>query len=65
MSGDGSVAWTVAYYVGTYSGEVTVTADENADSEHVIALARREVTRRAGGSLPFGAESWRIVGEPA
>ena len=56
--------WTVRYSVGTYSGEVVVVADADAEAEHVIARARRIVTHRAGGSLPFGAESWRVVDGP-
>ena len=52
----------VAYTVGTYAGKVTVTgclADEDDDT--VLARARRIVIQRAGGSLPFGSQSWRVV----
>lgn len=53
---------TVEYQVATYSGEVKVyNVDPNDDAEVVIARARRQVTRNAGGSLPFGSQSWREV----
>ena len=51
---------TVKYQVATYSGEVRVYAvDPNDDTETVIARARAQLIRQAGGSLPFGSESWR------
>ncbi len=57
-----SVTWTVRYHVGTYSGTVDVTADENAESDHVKALARKKVERSCGGvGLPPGSESWTIT----
>lgn len=52
--------YTVSYQIGTYSGTVEVTADENAENDQIIAKAKRILRQRAGGSLPFGAESWRI-----
>lgn len=51
----------VKYQVATYSGEVTIPCDENDDNQHIIAKAKRYVTQRAGGSLPFGYESWKVV----
>ena len=51
---------TVAYQVATYAGEIVLQVDENADREEIIARARAELRRRAGGSMPFGSESWRI-----
>jgi hypothetical protein len=45
---------TVKYQVATYSGEVQVNCDENDEDEYIIAKAKRIVTQRAGGSLPFG-----------
>ena len=53
---------TVKYQVATYSGEVKVNCDENDENEVIIAKAKRIVTQRAGGSLPFGYESWKVVG---
>ena len=53
---------TVAYQLGTYSGEVRVFGvDQDDETEHVIARAKRQLIRDAGGSLPFGAQSWREV----
>ena len=52
---------TVKYQVATYSGEVKVNCDENDEDEYIIAKAKRIVTQRAGGSLPFGYESWKVV----
>lgn len=52
---------TVKYQIATYSGEVQVNCNENDEDERIIALAKRIVTQRAGGSLPFGYESWRVV----
>lgn len=52
----------VKYSVATYSGEETVYGvDPDDENETIIARARKQVTRKAGGSLPFGAESWRVT----
>lgn len=51
----------VKYQVATYSGEVQVYCDENDEDEYIIAKARRIVIQKAGGSLPFGYESWKVV----
>lgn len=50
----------VKYQIATYSGTVTVYCDSNDDNDFIIAKAKREVTRLAGGYLPFGYESFRI-----
>lgn len=52
---------TVKYKVATYSGEVQVNCNENDEDEYIIAKAKRIVTQMAGGSLPFGYESWKVV----
>lgn len=52
---------TVKYQIATYSGEVQVKCNENDDNDVIIAKAKRIVTQRAGGSLPFGYESWKVV----
>ena len=52
---------TVKYQVATYSGEVQVNCNENDAEEHIIAKAKRILTQRAGGSLPFGYERWKVV----
>lgn len=51
----------VKYQIATYSGEVQVHCNENDTDEYIIAKAKRIVTQRAGGSLPFGYESWKVV----
>lgn len=45
----------VAYQVATYSGEVTVYAD---DEERAIAKAKRELRRF--GPLPFGYQNFWV-----
>ena len=52
---------TVRYQVATYSGEVQVNCNENDEDEHIIAKAKKIVTQKAGGSLPFGYESWKVI----
>jgi len=52
---------TVRYQVATYSGEVQVNCNENDEDEYIIAKAKKIVTQRAGGSLPFGYESWKVI----
>lgn len=52
----------VHYSIATYAGDVTVTGClPDDDDEAIIARARRILTSRSAGSLPFGAESWRVV----
>ena len=51
----------VRYNVGTYTGEVRVFGDPDDETATVIATAKNIIRRRAGGSLPPGAESWREV----
>lgn len=51
----------VKYQVASYSGEVTVNCDENDENEYIIAKAKRILTQRSGGSLPFGSESWKVI----
>lgn len=53
---------TVKYQVATYSGEVQVNCNESDEDEVIIAKAKRIVIQRAGGYLPYGYESWRVVG---
>ena len=52
---------TVKYQVATYSGEVQVNCNENDEDDYIIAKAKKIVTQRAGGSLPFGYESWKVI----
>jgi hypothetical protein len=54
--------YKVKYQIASYSGEVTVSADENADREEIIAKAKKKL-RDATGSLPFGSESFKIEEE--
>ncbi len=53
---------TVKYQIATYSGTVKVNCTENDGDEYIIAKAKRIVTHKAGGSLPFGYENWKVVG---
>ena len=48
----------VKYQIATYSGEVQVNCSENDEDEHIIAKAKRILTQKSGGSLPFGYERW-------
>jgi len=52
---------TVKYQIATYSGEVQVNCNENDEDEYIIAKAKRIVTQKAGGSLPSGYESWKVI----
>ena len=52
---------TVKYQIETYSGEVQVNWNENDEDECIIAKAKRIVTQRSGGSLPYGYESWKVI----
>lgn len=52
---------TVKYQIATYFGEVQVNCNDNDENEYIIAKAKRIVTQRAGGSLPFGYESWEVI----
>lgn len=51
----------VKYQIGTYSGEVQVNCNENDEDESIIARAKRIISQRAGGTLPFGYQSWKII----
>ena len=53
----------VSYHVATYSGEVDVFfQDPDADNDHLIALAKKELRRQSGGApLPFGYQSFSVV----
>ena len=51
----------VKYQVATYKGSVYVNADPDEDNETIIAIARKKAIRIAGGSLPFGYESWTVI----
>lgn len=60
---DEQVLWKVDYSIATYEGTVFVWASEDAERDHVIALARENLRRRSG-PLPFGAETWRVDRAP-
>jgi len=51
----------VKYQISTYSGEIKVNCNENDDNEFIIAKAKRIIKQRAGGSIPFGYQSWKII----
>lgn len=52
---------TVKYQIATYSGEVKVNCSEDDENEYIIAKAKKLLTQRSGGSLPYGYESWNVV----
>jgi hypothetical protein len=54
--------WNVEYWIATYHGHVVVWADGDSDREHVIAKAKEQL-RRSSGSLPFGAQSFKVTRE--
>lgn len=51
----------VKYQVATYSGEIDVPCGENDENDWVIAKAKRLLERKAGGSLPFGCQSFEVL----
>ena len=52
---------TLKYQIATYSGEIEVPCEPDEENEYIIARAKRVLKQKAGGSLPFGYESWKIV----
>jgi hypothetical protein len=52
---------TVAYQVATYSGTVSVWCDPDDENEVIIAKAKGQLDRRFG-PLPFGYQSFKIIG---
>lgn len=52
--------WNVEYQVGPYSGTITVTADENSESAHVITLAKQKLYRSGHPGIFY--EDFRITG---
>lgn len=57
---DSMATYEVDYQVATYSGTLTLcNVDDDADVEQVKALARAQLRRQAGGSLPFGYEHFK------
>lgn len=52
--------YTLDYKVGTYSGTVTVNAEEHDDNETIIARARRMLMQRSGG-VPLGLNATSFV----
>lgn len=51
----------VKYQVATYEGTVCVYCEPDDENELIIAKAKKIVTRLAGGSLPYGSQSWKVV----
>jgi hypothetical protein len=51
----------VKYQVATYSGTVQVQCEPDDEDEVIKAKAKKILTRQAGGSLPFGYESFTII----
>ncbi|MDD4972012.1 MAG: hypothetical protein PHT07_21505 [Paludibacter sp.] len=51
----------VHYQIATYSGEEIVYCDSNDEIEFINAKCKRQLRQKAGGSLPFGYESFKII----
>jgi hypothetical protein len=51
----------VKYQIATYSGEETVFCDPIDENDVIIAKCKKQLTRKAGGSLPFGCETYKII----
>lgn len=52
---------TVAYQIATYSGSISVWCDPDDENETIIARAKSVLNKRFG-PLPFGYESYKIIG---
>jgi hypothetical protein len=52
---------TIQYQVATYRGQVELKCDDNDEDDYIIAKAKAIVKRQAGGSLPYGYESWKVI----
>lgn len=52
---------TVAYQIATYSGSVAVWCDPDDENETIIAKAKSQLSRKHG-PLPFGYQSFKIIG---
>jgi hypothetical protein len=50
----------VKYQIATYSGEVYVNINGDEEADFIIAKAKRILTDKSGGSLPYGYESFKI-----
>ena len=50
----------VKYQIATYSGEVSVNCETDAEEEQIIAKARN-ILRNREGHLPFGYQSLKII----
>ena len=50
----------VHYSIGTYAGSLELVVDADAERGEIISRAKRVLRQRAGGSLPFGAESYQL-----
>ena len=55
----GETTATVRYQLGTYSGEITIPADPDEDSEDIIARARAKLRKMT--SMPMYAEHYEVV----
>jgi hypothetical protein len=51
---------TVKYQHGTYSGTVTVTCDDNDDTDIIIARAKKQLFKDAPG-LSMCYESFKVI----
>lgn len=52
---------TISYQIATYSGTETVYCVSDDDPEDIIANFKHMLTKKFGGSLPFGYQSFSII----
>lgn len=52
---------TVSYQIGTYSGTIEVTSGTDAETDEVLAKAKRLLRQRSGDTLPFGTTTFKII----
>ena len=51
----------VEYQIATYSGEEIVYCDCNDESDFIIGKCKRQLRAKAGGSLPYGVEWYKVI----
>ena len=55
------MTYTIDYQVGTYSGSIEVSVDDDANTDEVIAIAKRMLWRKSGGHPPSHyAQSFKV-----
>ena len=52
---------TVKYQIATYSGEVKVNCSPEDTDDYIIAKAKKQLSQKSGGSLPYGYQSFKVI----